>query len=209
MSAERFADYLLGVLPPAEAAAVERELRDDPAMAAELDALREVLHGLAYVPRPVAPAPSLRARVLAAAEGKGRLARFVEHLARFVDVSAEKARALLDAVDESAAWEAGPAPGVALLHFNGGPRFATADCGLVRFPAGMDWPLHRHLGDEGMFIFQGGIVDDSGVRHVAGDELHMKPGSEHSFKVLPEEDCVCAVIIHVGIEMPPGHRLTI
>ncbi len=209
MNIDRFADYLLGVLEPVELAAVERELRDDPAAAAELVALRETFHGLALAPKATEVGPTVRARVLAAATGTGRLARFFEQLARFVDVSAEKARALLDVVDETAAWEPGPAPGVSLLHFNGGPRFATADCGLVRFPADMDWPLHRHIGDEAMFIFQGGIVDDAGVRHVAGDELRMKPGSQHSFKVLPEEDCVCAVIIHEGIEMPPGHRLSV
>ena len=48
------------------------------------------------------------------------------------------------------------------------------------------------------------LIDLQVVR--AGDTLVSPPGSEHSFDVLPEEDCVAGVILTAGIEMPPGTR---
>ena len=204
---DRLPDLWLGDLSAKERAEIDAHVGQCARCAAEARAMNETFANLALAIPPISPSPHIKARVLAAAAGKGRLAQYVAQLARFFDVTAEKARALLDVVDEPSAWEPGPVEGVALLHLNGGPRFAMADCGLVRFPAGMDWPLHRHVGPESMFIFEGGIVETDGTRWVAGQELHKPAGSEHAFKILPETDCVCAVIVNEGIEMPPGTKL--
>jgi putative transcriptional regulator len=147
--------------------------------------------------------------VLAAAESRGRLAAFSTQIAALFEVPLDKARALLDAVDAEEAWEPGPVDGIQLLHLKGGPALAAADTGFVRFPAGMAWPLHRHVGLEKMLILEGGIVDDEGREWRAGSELQMPPGSQHSFTILPERDCISAVVVHEGIEMPPGVRLAI
>jgi anti-sigma factor ChrR (cupin superfamily) len=204
---DRLPELWLGDLPASECASIEAHLRECARCASEARAMSDVFEGLALTVAPIQPSPQIRARILTAAAAKGRLARFGEQLAKFFDVSIDKARALLDVVDDPASWEPGPVEGIALLHLSGGPRVAMADCGLVRFPAGMDWPLHRHVGPESMFIFEGGIVETDGTRTVAGQELHKPAGSEHAFKILPEQDCVCAVIVHEGIEMPPGTKL--
>ena len=209
---DRLPDLWLGDLSAKDRADIDAHLGQCSRCAAEARAMSDTFEKIALALPPARPSPQLRARILAAAtrDGQGqRLAQFAAQLAKFFDVALEKARALLDVVDEPAAWEAGPVPGLALLHFSGGPRVAMADCGLLRFPAGMDWPLHRHLGPESMFIFEGGLVEADGTRWVAGQELHKPTGSEHSFKILPESDCVCGVIVHEGIEMPPGTKFSL
>lgn len=153
------------------------------------------------------PSTTIRARVLAAAAANGRLAAFAEAVVRLFEVPREKALALLDAVDAADAWEPGPVPGLSLMHLKGGPALAAADTGLVRFPAGMPWPLHKHLGEELMLILEGGLVDDHGQAFGPGDVLQMPPGSLHAFDIRPDRDCVAAVVVHEGIELPPGHRL--
>jgi anti-sigma factor ChrR (cupin superfamily) len=203
-------DYALGVLGSPENETVRAHLSGCRTCSAEADAIAETFCGLAETLAPVAPSPHIRARVLGAvaqSEG-GRLSRFAGQLAKFVEIAGEKARALLAVVDDPNVWENGP-EGVKLLHFTGGARFATADCGLVRFPAGMDWPLHKHIGPEGMLIFEGTLVEDDGTHWGPGDEIMKEPGTQHSFKIGAESDLVCAVILFEGIEMPPGTPLKI
>lgn len=164
------------------------------------------LEALASSLEPVAPPPFVRARILASAEPRGHLGAHVEALARFFEIGLEKARALLDAIASDDAWEPHPS-GIGLVHVAGGPRLAaaSADTGLVRFPAGVDWPLHRHLGEERHLFLAGGIREHvTGRTFRAGDVLVSAAGTEHAFQVLPDEDCVTAVILMAGIEMPPG-----
>jgi anti-sigma factor ChrR (cupin superfamily) len=98
--------------------------------------------------------------------------------------------------------------GISLIHLNAGTRYATADAGLVRFPAGIQWPLHKHVGDEHHLFLEGGIREnETGREYHAGDVLISGAGSQHSFHVLPGVDCVAAVILTAGIEMPPGTPL--
>lgn len=181
----------------------DEDLFDDP----------EVLATLVSTLRGVAPSPTIRARLLAAfAEPRSRpdgaFGRFVEPFARLFEVSLEKARALLDATASDDAFERDPS-GIALMHFAAGPRLARADTGIVRFPAGMEWPLHRHVGAEHHLFFEGGIrVHQDGKVYGPGDLLSMPAGSEHSFSVLPDRDCLTAVIIEEGgIELPPGTKI--
>ncbi len=203
---DRLPEYAFELLPEAERARVEAHLAVCAACASEARAFRETTAAIASG-APATPAPSfLRARLLAAAEGRGRLAGYAGALAKFFEISESKARALLDAVDEPAAWEPNPT-GIGLIHLAPGARYAAmgADAGLVRFPAGMHWPLHRHVGEEHHLVVQGAIrIDQTGELVRAGDTLVSLPGSEHSFDVLGEEDCVAAVILTAGIEMPPG-----
>jgi anti-sigma-K factor RskA len=66
--------YVLGELRPDEAAAFERRLGDDDALAAEVHRLRRVL-GLVPFATATEPPPELRARILAAAEARARAGR--------------------------------------------------------------------------------------------------------------------------------------
>ena len=206
LSAERIDLFALGVLTPDEAREVSDHIADCTSCADAVIGATEVVTSLGFGLAPIAPNTSVRARLLAAADGRGRLAQWTERVAKFFDLGLDKARGLLDAVDEPKAWEEGPL-GIGLMHFSGGPRLATADCGLIRFPAGIDWPVHKHLGDEKMFIFEGGLVEDDGTVWREGSLIEKPAGSQHSFKILPERDCVCAVTLVEGIELPLGNPI--
>jgi quercetin dioxygenase-like cupin family protein len=199
-------EYVLGVLPPDEQSRVQAHLSSCAACAAEELAFREVTSAIAAAPA-VQPAPGfLKARLLASAEARGRLSKYTDALAKFFELPPQRARALLDMIDAPDAWEKHES-GIGLIHLAPGPRYAAmkADAGLVRFPAGMVWGLHRHVGEELHLFLEGGIrIDQTGQVLRAGDTLFSPPGSEHSFVVLPGEDCVTAVILTAGIEMPPG-----
>ncbi|MGZ3451845.1 MAG: cupin domain-containing protein [Polyangiales bacterium] len=201
---EELPEWALGILSPEESARVESHLSRCASCTAESRALLEASSAVALsLPHPQ-PSPQIFHRLLAAVESKGRLARYTDALAKFFEITGEKARSLIDAIDEPRAWLQDPS-GIGLIHLAAGPRFAGADAGLVRFPAGMEWPLHRHVGPEHHLFLEGGIREDqTGLEFRAGDELIKDPSTEHSFHVLPERDCVVAVIIFGGIEMPPG-----
>lgn len=51
--------------------------------------------------------------------------------------------------------------------------------GLTRFPSGAGLPLHRHVGDELIFVIEGASVDESGA--VTPGNMSYRPnGTEHS-----------------------------
>lgn len=197
-------EWALGILPETDRTRVEAHLAVCTACAAEARALTEAASSLAFASAQLAPSPQVLHRLLAAAEGRGRLARYADALAQFFQIGVDKANALLDAVDEPRAWLP-DASGIGLIHLEAGPAFAGADAGLVRFPAGMAWGLHKHLGEERHLFLEGGIVEDeTGLEYRAGDVLVKAAGTQHSFHVMPGTDCVTAVLLLGGIEMPPG-----
>ncbi len=206
---ESLPEWALGLLAREEHELVERHLSTCPRCAAEAASYGEATAGLATSLRPKAPSPSIRGRLLAAAEAKGRLAQYEQALASFFEISTDKARSLLDAVDAPEAWEHDS--GIGLIHLAPGPALARlgVDAGLVRFPAGMHWGLHRHVGDERHLFLEGAICEDgTGRTFRAGDKMINAAGTEHSFQILPETDCVAAVILMAGIEMPPGTKVS-
>jgi len=205
---DRLPEWALGILSEAEMREVDAHLAGCAACAAESKALLETTSSLAGALVPRSPSPTIRARIFAAIRANGRLHAHAERVARFFDFAVDKARALLDSIDEPAAWDPGPVPDVALMHFNAGAKLAQADTGLVRFPKGIAWPLHKHIGDEYMLIIEGAIREDDGTLHGPGSVLFRPAGSAHAFDVMPEVDCVSGVILYEGIEMPPGTRVT-
>jgi hypothetical protein len=177
-----------------------------PFDAAELALLGETLP-LALAP--VRPSAMVREGLLAALDPNPRLSRWTERLASFFEVAHERAAMLLARIEVAAAWAAGPLEGVGLMHTEGGPALAGADVGLVRFPAGMAWPLHRHIGAERMLLLEGGLVEADGRAWRAGEIIDMPAGSEHSFIIDADGPCVAAVIVWEGIELPPGRPLRV
>ena len=162
--------YALGALEGDEASAVERAIESDPALAAELDSY------LALTPA-VAPSPDLKARLLASAGG-GRFDSFAGRMSKLLDVSVDRARELLGLVERKASWE-NPLPGIHLVHFDGGPAYAGADCGFVRIEPGCTFPWHTHRGEEVSVVLQGTVRDNQGKSWQTGDEIVQSQGSEH------------------------------
>ncbi len=198
--------HALDALDSDETLEFEALYRSTPTFAEAARELREafVTFGIS-APSVDAPPTALRARVLAIASPPSALAKWSDRVARFFDVSADKARALLDAAVDADTWDFDALPGVGLMHLGPGPRIALADAGLVRFPAGLHWPMHRHIGEERTLVLSGGFRDDAGHSYGPGDELVRDAGSVHALDVDANEPCICAVTLFDGLEMPPGN----
>lgn len=63
--------------------------------------------------------------------------------------------------------------------------------GLIRYEPGASVPLHRHVGDEHIYILSGSQQDERG-RYPAGSYIYNPEGSEHSI-ASPEG---CLVLAH-------------
>lgn len=167
--------YALGVLPADEAEIVERAVAKDPALAAELAAYQRTAEGMVA---PVAPPPEVHARLMASLGG-GRFEAFSSRMASLFDVTLDRARELLGLIERSASWEAA-GPGLGLVHFDGGPAYAAADCGFVRLAPRTAFPLHTHAGEEVSLILAGTLKDRrSGRMYSPGDEVVEAEASEH------------------------------
>ena len=184
--------YALGSLEPDEAAAVERAVESDPALAAELDSY------LAILPA-VAPAVDVKARLLASVGG-GRFERFSSRMASLFDVTVDRARELLGLVERAASWES-PVAGIGLVHFDGGAACATADCGFVRIAPGCTFPWHTHRGEEVSVILAGTLRDHSGRLLHPGDELVQAGGSQHDISADGGEEVIFVARAFGGIDV--------
>lgn len=187
--------YALGALDPSEADVVERAIAADPALADELAAYQ---HSASQLATPVTPPPAIKARLLASI-GAGPFEQFSGKLASLFDVTVDRARELLGLIERPASWE--PAmPGLDLVHFDGGPAYAHADCGFVRLTPGTAFPLHTHMGEEVSLILAGQLRDRAtGTIYRAGDELAKPQDSDHDVINDGDEDCIYAARVGNGI----------
>ncbi len=193
-------ELALGTLAGAERSLVEEHLRSCPRCRAELDAIREAVVAIGFGLAPVAPPPSLKARLLRAAQAPGRYA-FVDLVTRVFELTRERAEQLLDSVVDPAAWGPGPLAGVELLHFDPGPGLAGADAGLVRFAPGTPFPRHTHLGREVMIVLEGSYTEEDGTRYGAGSRVDNPAGSSHAFVCDAREGCLAGVVLFEGIDI--------
>lgn len=174
--------YALGILDADEAQVVERAVAADPALASELAAFQRTAEAMVT---PVAPSPAVHERLVASIGG-GRFERFSSKMASLFDVTVERARELLGLIERPASWEPGT-PGLTLVHFDGGPAFAQADCGFVRLAPNAAFPVHTHAGEEVSVILEGTLVDRGrGRTYVAGDEVVEGQDVEHDVVAGPE-----------------------
>ncbi len=183
--------YALGALDADEAAAVERAVEAAPALAAELDTY------LTLTP-PVAPDADVKARLLASVGG-GRFDAYAGRMSKLLDVTVDRARELLGLVERKASWE-NPVPGVHLIHFDGGPAYAAADCGFVRIEPGCTFPWHMHRGEEVSLLLLGTLRDNEGKVWQPGDEIVSPQGSEHDLTA-GDEGAVYVARAMDGIEI--------
>jgi putative transcriptional regulator len=191
--------YALDALDADEATQVERAVASDPALAAELDAFRESAHQLVTLVPTAVPNHDVKSRLMASI-GAGRFERFSDRLASLFDVTVDRARELLGLVERGASWET-PVPGIGLVHFQGGPACATADCGFVRIAPGCTFPWHTHRGEEVSVILSGTLRDHSGRLLRAGDELVQATGSQHDIAAEGGEEVIFVARAFNGIDV--------
>ena len=185
--------YALGALSPEEAAAVERAVEADPNLAAELESYLDVVA--------VTPPADVKARLMASAGG-GRFEQFSDRIAKLLDVTIDRARELLGLIERESSWEH-PVPGVSLIHFDGGPAYAAADCGFVRIAPGCKFPWHTHRGEEVSVILSGAMRDQDGRVLRAGDELVHQQDTQHELTAEGDEGVIYVARAMNGIEVGP------
>lgn len=150
----------------------------------------------------VAPRASLRDAIVGAAKLEGRLDRFAALVAELLDVSEERASALLDGIARPESWTAGPVPGVTLYHVEGGPKVRGMATGFTRMPAGTVFPEHEHLGEETVLVVSGSFEDGvTGRVHRPGDVVRMPAHSAHGFRARPGPALVFLVVLDVGLKI--------
>jgi hypothetical protein len=186
--------YALGELSADEASTVERAIEADPNLAAELESYLDLVA--------VAPAADVKARLIASVGG-GRFEQFSDRMAKLFDVTIDRARELLGLIERPASWE-NPVPGVHLIHFDGGPACAAADCGFVRIAPGCKFPWHTHRGEEVSVILSGAMRDHDGKVLRAGDELVHQEATQHELTAEGDEDVIYVARAMNGIEVGPA-----
>lgn len=164
---------------------------------------REAFAAVALLRPAVRPPSALRARLLAASMENGRLRGHAPALAALFEIPLEKALSTLDALEAPDGWEDGMMPGMGTIHVSAGPALARAGATthLVKLPAGLDWPNHRHGGEERHLVLEGAIADSRTARDYGpGDVLVSPQGSAHSFRVHPGVPCIGAIVLFGEVE---------
>jgi hypothetical protein len=194
---ELLPEYMLGALPEAEMAEVERLLRASPELQGELDQLTLALAEVAGSLGTVDPSPATRTRLMETVAGTERFAPFLAPLGHILDMSVEAVRAVLARIDDAASWLPG-LPGMQLMHFDAGPRMRTADAGFIRLAPGASFPRHRHLGHEVNYVLEGAMRDGDAV-HGPGAVVVYDKDSEHLYTAADERELVL-MTVHHGIQ---------
>jgi quercetin dioxygenase-like cupin family protein len=144
----------------------------------------DLIAAIAEIVEPIPPAPSLRQRLVDGIRVGGRLHRFAPAVARLLDLTEERARALLDALDHRDAWEDPGIPGVGFAWVEGGPAAERCVRGFVRVESGRTFPEHEHVGTERVLVLQGTLTDSvTGERFAPGSIIERPPGTTHAFDV--------------------------
>lgn len=194
---ELLCELALGLLAPAEAAEVERQVAQSAALRRELRELRESL-GLMPPPGPAKAPLRPLSSLLDHLDGRAPFAGFAGRFARIFQLPEAEALRLLAAATSPDPWEPF-LPGASLRHFAPGPGLAGVpdmDAGFVQFDAGMQFPKHHHAGEEVTLVLQGGFADETLGRHFSpGDVIHLPPGSIHTFTIDRGEPCISAVLL--------------
>jgi mannose-6-phosphate isomerase-like protein (cupin superfamily) len=192
--------YALGILDGDEARVVERAVAGDAALAAELAAYQDTADALGDAVAPVAPSPDIKARLLASVGG-GRFEQFADRMAQLFEVTVERARELLGLIERPASWVT-QLPGIALIHFEGGPALANADCGFLRVAPGTMFPPHVHVGEELVTVLSGQMRDMVNGHVVnPGEDYRQAAGTTHYFQATGDVELVYASRALEGIEV--------
>jgi anti-sigma factor ChrR (cupin superfamily) len=188
---EQLALYALGALDGAAAEAGQTQLSSsDSIYQKELAEIQSVMALLAYSAPPVAPPPSLKARLLERVQAASTTVTKPIHAHQLIDFS-------------SLAWAPSEYPGVSFHVLRQDQATGTMTT-LVKFQPGSTYPAHRHPEGEDCLVLQGGFRDGRG-QYRAGDFVYYEPGSVHSdFEALAGDECVLLVVAHGGIQLLPS-----
>src|SRR5215467_13686896 len=150
-------ELALGTLGAAERAAVESHVRGCAHCSAEFAATVDTLAWLAATDTPVTPSAKVREQLLARVHSKSRWGPFIDRVAELFDLATEKAEALLETLEDPKNWVPGPGGGNELYFVPKGPRLAGAEAGFLRLDPNVQFPKHRHLGQEIAIIMAGSL----------------------------------------------------
>ena len=196
---DRITELLLGDVTDGEREALESHLAGCPRCTAEMMHAADAFAALALALPAEAPPPALRARILADVKPP-RLAAMVDKVASVFDVTRQKARVILDKIDDSAAWLDGPVPNSWVMPIDGcGPKVVGAFTGFIKMGASVVWPAHRHLGREYMLVLEGGFKQHDGFEVHPGDLQIMEQGTAHGFTIFDDEACIAAAVVFGGV----------
>jgi anti-sigma factor ChrR (cupin superfamily) len=92
-------------------------------------------------------------------------------------------------------------PALSLFHIDGGPAVDDAIVGFVQIAAGQPFPEHTHIGEERIFVIQGGLRDENGVVHTPGTLVKRAPGTSHSIAAEPGIPLIYLNIVDEGLEV--------
>jgi putative transcriptional regulator len=73
--------------------------------------------------------------------------------------------------------------------------------GVVQLAPGAPFPEHTHLGEEKMFIVQGGLRDEDDVLHGPGALVVRAAGTSHAIAAEPGVPLIYLNIVHEGLEL--------
>ncbi|MFT6395367.1 MAG: anti-sigma factor ChrR (cupin superfamily) [Bradymonadia bacterium] len=149
---------------------------------------------------PLALEPSRRASFLAAIDQSNRFAPSADTVAGLLDISNEDALVWLSGLDDPANWGPGVLPGTSMWSV----PTDREGVGIVwlKMPPGMEFPEHKHLGDEEVLVLQGRYIDHLGVMHPPGTVLREPPETEHSFHIDADgPEFICLAIVQGGIRI--------
>lgn len=197
-------ELALGTLGATERDAVESHVRGCARCSAEFAATVDALAWLAATATPITPSPKVRELLFARVRNTSRWVPFIDRVAQLFDLAAEKAEALLETLEDPKNWVPGPGGGNELYFVPKGPRLVGADAGFLRLGANVQFPKHKHLGQETSIIMAGGLREDGSDRvWQPGDVQVNEAGSEHSFTA-GADGCLFAVVVFQGVDFSIG-----
>ena len=189
-------ELLLGTLGASAQQAAERHLARCGQCRGEVVRLAPSVEEMKELVVPEVPPPGVLERVGAQMEAPGRFARFAEQVAALLDVTRERALAVLESLSDPGAWLPGPTEEIQLVPVETGPAKAGVLAAFVRVPPGQRFPRHTHHGREWNLVLEGGIREDSGREVWPGELLEKEDGSTHGFSALEGGPaCIAASII--------------
>jgi hypothetical protein len=160
---DRAAEFVLGVLAPAERDAVERAAAADPALAEEIDTWNEQLSPLLLEAPEVEPPPYLFDRIKAAIAESAKPQAGALIGSRTVRANEGRWEPLCEGIERKLLWH---------------DREKARITFLVRARPGAEFPAHQHDEDEEAYVLSGDLSFDDLVLG-AGDYHLARPGVRH------------------------------
>ncbi len=155
---------------------------------------------LALSTEAVPASTELRERLERSLDATHRFDDLESVVAEIADLPIDRARALLLSIDAPGThWDPGPAEGIELLHFEGGPKVRDAVTGVVRHAPGARFPEHDHVGEETVLVLQGECIDDDGAIYRTGDVAPRGPGAPHAYRATGPLPLLTLAIVHGGV----------